>query len=399
MTRICFLGGGFGGLYTALHLAKLPWAEPPEIILIDKSDRFMFSPLLYELITAELQAWEIAPTFLELLAGTGIEFVQGQITDIDLPHRFVSVSMSGQVAQLSYDRLVLAMGGETPMNLVPGASTYAIPFRTLTDAQRLIARLTELENRNQDKIRVCIAGAGASGVELACKISDRLKDRGRVRLVDRNPTILMRSPESNRVAAERALERRGVWRDLSTSVSAIEADQIQLEYSGNQATGSDRLPVDMVLWTVGNSFSSLIQRLGIPQVGKRILVESTMQVPDHPELFALGDLAECHDFSGELVPATAQAAFQQSQYCAWNIWASLHNRQLTPFAYLPLGEFLSLGIGTATVATFRNLSFSGMPANLMRLSAYLLRMPTLKHQAKVGWHWLSRPFVKAIARP
>jgi demethylphylloquinone reductase len=386
MTRICILGGGFGGLYTALHLAKLPWAETPEIILIDRGDRFLFAPLLYELITNELETWEVAPTFRELLADSGIQFMQATVTDIDIPHGFVTLSLLGQVSQLSFDRLVLALGGETPMDLVPGAAENALAFKSLADAQKLIARLNVLESRKADKIRVCIVGGGASGVELACKISDRLQAKGRVRLIDRNSHILSESPKGNRQAAESALENRGIWRDLSTKVTAIEADLIELEY----LDGSDRLPVDLVLWTVGNSYTQLVQHLPIPHSGKRIQVESSLQVKEHPNLFALGDLAECYDRSGQKVPATAQSAFQQSQYCAWNIWASLHQQPLKPFSYLPLGEFLSLGIGEATMSTIGNLSFSGMPANLIRRTAYLLRMPTLKHQLKVGWSWLSK---------
>ncbi|MDJ0584366.1 MAG: FAD-dependent oxidoreductase, partial [Microcystis sp.] len=74
--KICILGGGFGGLYTALRLSQLPWTDQhtPQITLIDKNDRFLFSPLLYELVTSELQSWEIAPPFSELLANTPVDF-------------------------------------------------------------------------------------------------------------------------------------------------------------------------------------------------------------------------------------------------------------------------------------------------------------------------------------
>ena len=77
--RICILGGGFGGLYTALRLSQLPFSktEKPEIVLVDRRDRFLFVPLLYELLTGELQTWEIAPPFAELLQNTGVRFCQG----------------------------------------------------------------------------------------------------------------------------------------------------------------------------------------------------------------------------------------------------------------------------------------------------------------------------------
>ncbi len=397
MSRICILGGGFGGLYTALQLAQLPWTVQPEIILIDRHDRFVFSPLLYELITGELETWEIAPTFSELLTGTGIEFVQGNVTAVDIVNSQVSVINSllpTQVLNFRYDRLVLAIGGETPIDLVPGALEYAIPFKTLADAQRLQLRLHQLEQSKPEKIRVCIAGAGSSGVELACKISDRLQGVGRVRLVDRNQTILTNSPISNRLAAERSLASRDIWTDLSTSVERIDDGEITLNY----LNGTDTLPVDIVMWTVGSNLSKLARSLNLPQSSGRgqILTEPTLQVKGHNQIFALGDIAECRDASGQILPATAQVAFQQAQYCARNVWASLNQHPLTNFTYLALGEFISLGIDNAAMSVFGRFGLEGMPANIARRLAYLLRMPTLSHQVKVGFNWVSRPLLDLV---
>jgi demethylphylloquinone reductase len=395
MSRICILGGGFGGLYTALQLTQLPWAQPPEIVLIDQGDRFLFTPLLYELITGELEPWEIAPAFIDLLAGTGIQFVQGKVIGVDTTSRQVSLNNSllpSEVIHLNYDRLVLAIGTETPMDLVTGAMEYAIPFRTLANAQRLQLRLQQLEQTKPEKIRVCVVGAGSSGVELACKISDRLQDRGRVRLIDRNATILMNSPKSNRQAAERALSDRGIWTDLSTNVSQISQQEISLNY-GNI---SETLPVDIVMWTVGSTLPKLGKNLSLPHSSLRgqIMIEPTLQIKGHSEIFALGDMAECRDTNAEIVPATAQAAYQQAGYCARNIWASLNQQELAPFTYLPLGEFLSLGRDRAAMSFLGQFALEGVPANVARRLAYLLRMPTLQHQLKVGCNWLSRPVLE-----
>ena len=397
MSRICILGGGFGGLYTALQLAQLPWTVQPEIILIDRNDRFVFTPLLYELITDELEPWEIAPTFSELLTGKGIKFVQGNVTAVDIVNCHVTVTnalLPAEVMNFKYDRLVLAIGGETPIDLVPGALEYVMTFRTLADAQRLQLKLHQLEQSKPEKIRVCIAGGGASGVELACKISDRLQGLGRVRIVDRNPTILPNSPDSNRVYAEKALASRDIWTDLSTTVSQIGDGEITLNYPN----GTDTLPVDIVMWTVGNTFSKLVQSLNLPHSAGRgqIITEPTLQVQGHPQIYALGDLAECRDASGQVLPATAQVAFQQAGYCARNIWASLNNHPLSPFTYLALGEFISLGKDNAAMSMFGQLGIEGMPALVARRLAYLLRMPTLQHQVKVGFNWLSRPLLNLL---
>src|SRR4028119_324131 len=116
--RICILGGGFGGLYTALRLRQLPFSktEKPEIVLVDRRDRFLFTPFLYELLTGELQTWEIAPPFSEILANTGIRFCQGVVSGIDVEAKQVYLEDGNQLA---YDRLVLALGGKTPLDMVP----------------------------------------------------------------------------------------------------------------------------------------------------------------------------------------------------------------------------------------------------------------------------------------
>lgn len=393
MTRICILGGGFGGLYTALNLARLPWAVSPEIILVDKSDRFLFTPFLYELVTGEMQEWEIAPTFAELLADTGIQFVHGLVTNIDLEAQQVEVNI-GQPSILAYDRLVLAIGSETPMQTVDGAAEYAIPFRNLNDFYRLNSKLELLEASDRDKIRICIAGGGSSGVELACKIADRLKERGRVRLVDRNAKILNNSTEANRKIAELALSQRGVWTDLNTRVSQINDSEVTLDY----ADGSDTLPVDIVLWTVGSNFSKVLQNLSVEHRQGAIATESTLQVKGYSDVFAIGDLANFFDANSIPLPSTAQVAFQQAQYCAWNIWASLNQKALVPFSYIPLGEFISLGIDGATASIFGKFSIDGLPAHAMRRLAYLLRMPTFQHQWKIGIYWFTKPLIEMFRK-
>ena len=382
--KIIIVGGGFGGLFTALQLAQLPWQTAPKIMLVDKGDRFLFTPLLYELVTDEMAVWEIAPYFAELLEGTGIQFQQGLVTAIDLHQRTVQVETAVAVANLDYDVLVLALGNTAS----PSPSDLTLSFRSLKDAQHLHQQLSQLEATEREKIRVCVAGGGASGVELACKISDRLKERGRVRIIERNSTLLKNSPSANRRAGEQALRRRGVWLDLNTKVIGVEEGQILLDY-GNSL---ESLPVDLVLWTVGSRPHSLVQDL-IQQFNLShtssgsLAIAPTLQLLAYPQVFALGDAANFPDNS---LPATAQVAYQQAGYCAKNIWAYLHHTNPVPFVYVPLGEFLSLGVGQAGMSTpFLPFGMSGQLPNLLRRLVYLGRMPTLKHQWQVALHWLS----------
>ena len=369
---------------------SLATTEKPEIILIDQRDRFLFAPLLYELVTGELQTWEIAPPFEELLANTNIRFCQGVVSEIDINQQQVKLE-NGQA--FSYDRLVLAMGGETPMEMVKGAAEYAIPFRTIDDAYRLQEKLRVLEASDREKIRLAIAGGGYSGVELACKLADRLQDKGRIRLVERSDMILRTSPEFNREAASQALSEKNIWIDLETEIESIEANQISLKYKGQV----DTIPVDIVLWTVGTKVAPVVKSLPLTKNQRdQIITSATLQVQDNTQIFALGDLADCQDAEGQKVPTTAQVAIQQSDYVAWNIWASLTGRPLLSFRYQPLGEMMALGLENATLTSL-GVKLDGQVAHLARRLVYLYRLPTLEHQMKVAFNWIVNPIQEALS--
>jgi demethylphylloquinone reductase len=385
--KICILGGGFGGLYTALRLDQMAWTDKPEITLVDQRDRFVFSPLLYELLTGEMESWEVAPDYSSLLANTHVRFVQKQVQQIDLTAK--SVQFADGTGQ-SYDRLVLAMGGDTPMDLAPGAAEHAIPFRTVADAAKVADRLRQLEASAAEKIRVAIIGGGYSGVELACKLAERLGEKGRLRIVELGDKILRNSPDFNRETAEKALSERSVWLDLETAVEQINADSLTLKYKETVNT----IPVDLVLWTVGTKVTDVVRHLPIEHNQRgQVMVDATLQVKHHPDLFALGDLAECYDAAGQLIPTTAQGAFQQADYTGWNVWASLTDRPLLPLRYQNLGEMMTLGTDNATLSGL-GLQLNGVPAHVARRMIYLFRMPTLEHQLKVGFSWMTKPLVQ-----
>ncbi len=399
--QICILGGGFGGLFTALRLSQLPWPkqEKPNIVLVDQSDRFLFSPFLYELMTRELQTWEIAPPFEEILVNTGVRFIQAAVGSIDPEQRQIQLQDGGPrgsmvTMPLHYDQLVLALGGEPPLDQVPGATEHAFTFRTITDAYRLEERLRVLEASEADKIRVAIIGAGYCGVELACKLADRLQDRGRLRLIELGDQILKSSPAFNREVAHKALEKRGIWIDLETTTESIGPDTLSLSYKEQV----DSIPVDVVLWTVGIAATELVQSLPFKQNPRgQIVITTTLQVVEYPEIFALGDLADCQDAEGKQVPNTAQAAYQQADYVGWNLWASLTGRPLLPFRYSHLGEVLTLGTDSAALSGL-GLKLDGPPAYMIRRLAYLYRMPSLDHQLKVGLNWIVRPLMKVLSK-
>ncbi len=382
--RIVILGGGFGGLYTALNLCQFPWTEAnrPEIILLNDERHFLFSPLLYELITGEMQSWEIAPPYEELLADTPVRFQQAQVRGVDLAQRWVDVG--GE--RITGDYLVLAVGGETQRPAIPGLKEYAYEFRTLADAERLRERL---RLTGTGVVRVAVVGAGPSGIELACKLADQLGNRGRVRLVDRGSEILKTFSPFARETAQNALEQRGIWLNLATTVTEITANSITLNYKDQL----DVLPVDLVVWTAGTRIPQWVRDLPAQQDDQgRLVVRPTLQLPDYPQVLALGDVAACVDDQGQAIPRTAQAAFQQADYAAWNLWALTSGRSLLPFKYFHLGEMLTLGTEDAALSGL-GMQLQGPLAYIARRLVYLWRLPTLKHRLQVGWHWMMTPWL------
>ncbi len=363
-TQVCILGGGFSGLYTALCLNRLYWtkSKKPQIILIDKEERFLFTPFLYELVTGELKKWEMAPLFQKLLVNKSIQFYQGTIQKVDLKKRQVQLQ-GGKT--FSYNYLVLAVGRETSLNVVPGAATYAYSFRTLADAERLLKQLQVLEASEQLKIRVAIAGGGSSGVELAGKLADRLKERGQVRLIERGEKILKGFSAFSQKVAYRSLAVRGVQINLETSIKSVDANQITLVHQGQV----DTIPVDLAIWTAGTQSRKWLLNLACEHNSQnQILTHPTLQLVGYPEVFALGDLADISDARGKKVPATAQAAFQQASCAACNLRAVLTKRPLRGFRYLHMGEMLTLGIKDAALSSF-GINLKGAIASVSRRAA------------------------------
>ncbi|KAG0478000.1 hypothetical protein HPP92_012719 [Vanilla planifolia] len=172
---VCILGGGFGGLYTALRLESLVWPDDkkPQVLLVDQSDKFVFKPMLYELLSGEVDPWEIAPAFKELLK----------------------------------TRLVLALGAAAKLDAVPGSAEFAYPFITLADA---ILKLLERKHFGKDSspISVAIVGCGYSGVELAATISERLQEHGIVQAINVQTSICPSAPSGNRESALKVLSSR-----------------------------------------------------------------------------------------------------------------------------------------------------------------------------------------------
>ncbi len=381
-TKICILGGGFGGLYTALYLQAFREIKSSryEVTLVDQNDHLLFTPILYEVITDELQVWEIAPQYKKLLNNTNVKIVQDRVVGLDLKTRLVELSQG----QLTYDYLVLGLGNKNRFAGVPGAEEYGLTFRSLKDTLRLKNRLQELADSAKENIRVAVIGGGPSGVELATKIADLLGKRADIRLVERGTQILKAYTPATQRSGKEALEKRGVRISFETGVEKIEPHQVTLIQKGETFT----IPVDLVLWSAGTETQELIADLPCSHNQRgQIITLPTLQIPEYPEVIALGDLAEIKNPNGKLVPATAQAAYQQASRAAKNLIASFKGKRLKRFRYLHLGEMITLGVNDAAVSSF-GINLKGSLAALVRRIVYLQRLPTFSHRWEVLLNWL-----------
>jgi len=386
---IVIVGGGFGGLYTALALAGRP--DHPPILLIEPQERFLFLPLLYELLSGELRRWEIAPRYDTLLAGRGVAWLQDRVERIDAAERWVHTRGGHRIR---YSRLVLASGGSGATFGVPGADQHSLAFRSLADVDRLQSLLSDLAREERPLQRLAVVGAGPTGVELACKLADLVPDSCRIELIEQGARLLPQARSFNREQAEAALQRRGVTLRTNTTVVAVEADRLRLRHLNvpeaptSTAGAEEQLPVRAVIWTAGLTFQPpAISPAPLRDPRGRLRCEHSLQLRDQPELFVIGDVAGV-DGDAEPLPATAQVAFQQAPLLADNLLRSLAGDSLRPFQWNDLGEMLSLGLQEATLCG-GGITLAGRSAFRLRQLAYLSRMPGLPHTLRVAAGWLA----------
>lgn len=396
------VGGGFTGLFTALHLAHEHY--PHSVILIDKNESFCFKPLLYEYFSGEMDQQQVLPRFEELLRGTGVIFVQDTVQSIDLHKRQIQLT-SGDC--YNYSNLVLALGSVTGYFGVEGAPLYALPFWMQEDAialdkhlHNLLQRASKIEDPEQRRrlLTVTVIGGGPSGIEMAGTLADLLPnwyaglggkpEEVRVVLLNQGKEILKGDNYSHlRETTLEALQKRAVPVEtlMEAKATAIRPDAIEYERDGK----SEMLPTSTAIWTTGTNTHPLIKELAVPDEHRdkhgRLQVTSTLQLPDFPEVFAGGD---CVSELGTSLPPTAQVAYQQGQAIAHNLKAIALGKDLKPASVNLRGTLLKLGLEDAAANIYDVFEVKGKIAHLIRQGTYLELLPTPIHDFKVTAQWL-----------
>jgi len=390
--KILILGGGFGGLFSALDLAATG-----DVTLVSDEDHFLFKPMLYEYLSGEVEAWHIAPDYRELLEER-VRFVRGKVTKIDLKSRLVT--LSGGAEPFVYDALVLALGAVTNYAGVAGAEAVSLPFRTLADANNLRRRMTEALDRVQpdaapqdtrDALTFAVVGGGASGVELSTKMADLLRDavkrralRGeaRVLVIEMADRLVPGMGDQIREFVEAALLHSRVETFTDTRVVRVAEQGITFEHNHKQT----EIKTAAVVWVAGVRVNPLIEQLEVDKDRRGLLmVKPTLQVRGYENVFALGDIALYNDVVPTL-QGTAQLAFQQAGLLSHNVKAFLTGGHLRSKHFEELGEALSLGTEHGAVLVGGKV-LGGAVARQARFALYTQRLPTWHHRLRVGASW------------
>ena len=409
------VGGGFLGLFTALHLRHKDYPHP--IVLIDPQSQFAFKPLLYDFLSGEMQTEQVFPSYHELLSGSDITFVQDIATEIDLPARRVKTA-GGK--SYHYGNLVLGVGSSQGYFGTAGAAENAFAFHTQSDVDRLMQHLDECLHKaaqtanlsdRQRLLTIAVVGAGATGVELASTLADYLPpkyaalggniDELRILLVNHGREILnddVNSYLKSIVLKELQNHQRAVELLLGVSVKSVTADR--LTYQAQDSEPLQTLATATTIWSAGTTANPLLKTLSLPEHHRDRhglpLVTPTLQLADFPEVFAGGDCAIVEQKS---LPALAQVAYQQGAGIAHNLIAIAEGKPPTPVKVNLRGTLMKLGMGKGVANIFNRVQIGGSEGALIRDATYLEMLPTPLHNFKATAEWIQDGIFNSFSQP
>ena len=393
--RVVILGCGFGGLFAARALRNAPL----DITVLDRTNHHLFQPLLYQVATAGLAAPAVAEPIRRILARQkNATVLYGEAQRVDLAAKKV-VLENGE--QLAYDRLILATGARDSYFGHDEWAAHAPGLKTLEDAfdiRRRVLLAFEHAEREADAAKratwltFVVIGAGATGVEMAGMLAEiarhtlkgefrRFDPRNaRVVLVEATDRVLPPYAPDLSEKARRQLERLGVTVWLGRRVTGIDERGVQL--------GGDRLEASTVIWCAGVAGSPIGATLGVPldRTG-RVIVESDLSVPGHPEVQVVGDLALLASHQPP-VPGVAPAAKQMGRHAARNILRALADKPPLPFRYRDYGQLATIG-RSAAVAMFGRVHIWGWLAWVAWLTAHIYFLIGFRNRLVVliDWAW------------
>ncbi|MEE1753924.1 NAD(P)/FAD-dependent oxidoreductase [Streptomyces sp. SP18CS02] len=392
------VGAGFAGYQTARGLSRRLRGRA-EIVLLNPTDYFLYLPLLPQVAAGVLEPRRVTVS----LSGTlrHVRLVLGEAGHVDLAARTVHYTdPEGTAGELTYDRLVLAVGSVSKLLPIPGVAEHATGFRGMPEALYLrdhITRQIELAAGGGDpgtctsRCTFVVVGAGYTGTELAAHgkmFTDQLVRnqpawpagaKPRWLLLDVAERVLPGLDPRLSSTADRVLRERGVEVRTGTSVKESTSEGVLLDDGEFVATRS-------LIWCVGVRPDPLVSALGLPVERGRLVVSPQLGVPGHPEVFACGDAAAVPDLTrpGEFTAMTAQHASRQGKVAAHNVAASLGLGEPVPYKHADMGFAVDLG-GVKAAANPLGVPLSGPVAGAVTRGYHLAAMPGNRIRVAADW--------------
>lgn len=393
--RVVIIGAGFGGLTAAREVARLP----VDVMVIDRKNHHTFQPLLYQVATAGLSPGEIAAPIRWILRDRpNIEVLLEEVVDFDLQRQTVITSQQS----IDFDYLILASGAMHAYFGHDEWSTLAPGLKTIEDALEIRRRVLlafELAERQAaeghavPQLQFVVVGGGPTGVELAGTLAEiarhgmthefrKIKpEQSQIILIEGGPRVLPAYSEQLSRKAEAQLQHLGVEVRTSQMVTRIEPGAV---WVGDHAT-----PASVVLWAAGVAASPLGRKLGakVDRAG-RVFVHPDLSVPEHPQVFVIGDLAAIADEKGAMLPGIAQVAIQQGKAAAQMIARDLKGQPRRNFHYHDKGSLATIG-RAAAVAQIFGFELSGYLAWLAWLFIHILFLIGFRNRlvVMINWAW------------
>lgn len=396
--HVVVLGAGFGGL----EFCKRFRDASARVTVVDRTNHHLFQPLLYQVATAGLSDPDIAQPVRAIFSHRpDITVLLDRVEDFDLANKKVFLEEN----TLDYDYLVLALGSQTGYFGHPEWERFAPGLKTIDDALRIRSSVlmafekaeNEKEAAQRDKLlTIVIVGAGPTGVELAGAFAELARtvlkrdfrhidpSRAKIILLEGAPGVLSHLAPDLSESAKRQLEHLGVQVRTSTMVKSIREGEVELDNGEVIRAGN-------ILWTAGVSASPLAKKLGV-ELDKpgRVKVKPDLSLPDHPEVFVIGDMAIVLQEDGKPVPGVSPAAMQMGRHVARivedeiDLGAGRSPRPL--FKYWDKGTMATIG-RSAAVAEIGKFKFSGLLAWLAWLFIHLYFLIGFRNRLAVMFQW------------
>ncbi|HEY1286547.1 MAG TPA: NAD(P)/FAD-dependent oxidoreductase [Solirubrobacterales bacterium] len=408
--NVVIAGGGFGGAMAARQLERIMPRQSARLILVNDVNFLLYTPFLPEAAAGTLEPRHVVTPLREILERTYLRL--GTIEAHDPVARTVELhTRDGEVEQLPYDQLLLALGSVSRVLPVPGLAEHAVGFKTLADAIWLrnhvietleAANATEDPARREELLTYVFVGGGYAGLEALAELQDFTADamerypRARLHgmrwvLVEATDRVL---PEIDADLAEYALRElrgRGIDIRLGTTLEELGADRARL------STG-EVLPTRTLVWTAGVAPHPSLRRLNLPLDERgRVPVDDHLRVRGMDSVWAVGDCAAAPDPGGGLYPPTAQHAVREGPAAARNIAAELGVGTARPFEYGGMAAFVNLGRYKA-VGRIGERTFRGFPAWWMARTYHMSQIPGVARKVRAVIDWTaSLPFRRDLA--